>query len=49
MQLRPERISILKLTSNEPRTLTAEFNGERVAGLSWPATQNHVSVRELTY
>jgi len=42
-------ISTLKLTSGEPRTLTAEFNGEHVAGLSWSTTQNHVTVLELTY
>ncbi len=41
--------STLKLTSDEPRTVAAEFNGERVAGLSWPAAENNVSVLELTY
>jgi pimeloyl-ACP methyl ester carboxylesterase len=32
-----------------PRTVVAEFNGERVVGRSWPAAENHVSVLELTY
>ena len=32
-----------------PRTLVAEFNGERVVGRSWPLAENHVSVLELTY
>lgn len=41
--------STLRLTSDVPRTVAAEFNGEHVAGLSWPAAQNHVTVLELTY
>ncbi|HXD41698.1 MAG TPA: alpha/beta fold hydrolase [Ramlibacter sp.] len=32
-----------------PRSVTAEFNGERATGRSWPASQNHLSVLELTY
>jgi triacylglycerol lipase len=32
-----------------PRTVTAEFNGERVTGRSWPASENHLSILELTY
>jgi len=32
-----------------PRTLVAEFNGERVVGRSWPLADDHVSVLELTY
>ncbi len=32
-----------------PRAITAEFNGERVTGRSWPLAENHVSVLELTY
>ena len=32
-----------------PRLVSAEFNGERVVGRSWPAAQNHISVLELTY
>lgn len=32
-----------------PRTVVAEFNGEKVVGRSWPLAENHVSVLELTY
>ncbi len=32
-----------------PRAVTAEFNGERVTGRSWPLSENHVSVLEMTY
>jgi triacylglycerol lipase len=32
-----------------PRTISGEFNGERVTGRSWPAAENHVSILELTY
>jgi len=32
-----------------PRTLVAEFNGERVVGRSWPASANHLSILELSY
>ncbi len=32
-----------------PRTLVAEFNGEKVVGRSWPLADGHVSVLELTY
>jgi pimeloyl-ACP methyl ester carboxylesterase len=31
------------------RSVTAEFNGERVTGRTWPAADNHVSVLELTH
>jgi triacylglycerol lipase len=32
-----------------PRAVVAEFNGERVVGRSWPASENRVTVLELTY
>jgi triacylglycerol lipase len=32
-----------------PRVVVGEFNGERVVGRSWPASDNHVSILELTY
>lgn len=32
-----------------PRTVVAEFNGEKIVGRSWPLGENHVSVFELTY
>ena len=41
--------SKLKLTNEAQRSVTAEFNGERTAGLSWPLAQGHVSVLELTF
>lgn len=41
--------STLKLPADAQRSVAAEFNGERVAGLSWPLAQGHVSVLELTY
>jgi triacylglycerol lipase len=31
------------------RTVTGEFNGERLAGRTWPVAENRVSVLELTY
>ena len=41
--------SKLKLSADAQRSVTAEFDGERLAGLSWPLAQGHVSVLELTY
>lgn len=42
--------SRLRLPAAEPqRAVSAEFNGERLTGLSWPAAQQHVTVLELTY
>jgi pimeloyl-ACP methyl ester carboxylesterase len=41
--------SKLKLPVDAQRSVTAEFNGERLAGLSWPLAQGQVSVLELTY
>ncbi|MES3003038.1 MAG: twin-arginine translocation pathway signal [Pseudomonadota bacterium] len=32
-----------------PRAITAEFNGERVIGRTWPAANNEISILELTY
>jgi len=31
------------------RPIVAEFNGERVVGRIWPASDNHVAILELTY
>lgn len=37
-------------TSESPqRSVAAEFNGEQLRGLTWPASQGHVTVFELTY
>lgn len=41
--------SKLKLSAEAQRSVAAEFNGERIAGLSWPLAQGHVIVLELTY
>ena len=41
--------SKLKLPADAQRSVAAEFNGERIVGLSWPLAQGHVSVLELTY
>lgn len=41
--------SKLKLPADAQRSIAAEFNGERIAGLSWPTAQGHISVLELTY
>ena len=32
-----------------PRTVVAEFNGEKLVGRTWPLDGNHVAVFELTY
>ncbi len=39
----------LKLASAADRAITAEFNGEKLAGRVWPAEQQRVTVLELTY
>lgn len=41
--------SKIKLTSEAPRSVAGEFNGERVAGQTWPAAQGNVTLLELTY
>jgi triacylglycerol lipase len=41
--------SRIKPTEALARTVTAEFNGERVTGRTWPAKENHVSILELRY
>lgn len=40
--------SKLLLQEETPRTVQAEFNGERLAGRSWSAADGHVTVLELT-
>ncbi len=39
----------LRLTDAAPRAVVAEFNGERLAGQSWPLASGHLSVLELSY
>jgi hypothetical protein len=41
--------SKIKLATDAPRTVAAEFNGERLVGQTWPASGGDVSVLELTY
>jgi hypothetical protein len=41
--------SRLKLGNATDRAITAEFNGEKLAGRVWPAAAGHVTVLELTY
>ena len=42
-------VSRLKLPAGAPRTVAAEFNGERVVGWTWPAAENRTVVLELHY
>lgn len=37
----------VRLADATPRTVVGEFNGERIAGLSWPTAGNHVVWLEL--
>ncbi|MDB5870935.1 MAG: hypothetical protein JWQ07_377 [Ramlibacter sp.] len=41
--------SKIKPTGALPRAVTAEFNGEKLIGRTWPAAENHLSILELTY
>jgi len=41
--------SVLRLTGSDPRPITADFNGERVTGHTWPTHENRLVVLELTY
>ncbi|MBC7604361.1 MAG: twin-arginine translocation pathway signal, partial [Ramlibacter sp.] len=41
--------STLKPAFDVPRAITAEFNGERVIGRTWPVADGHVTTLELTY
>lgn len=41
--------SKIRLASDAPESVTAEFNGERVAGRTWPAEKGEISVLELSY
>jgi pimeloyl-ACP methyl ester carboxylesterase len=37
----------LKVADTAGRTVVGEFNGERIAGIAWPAAENHVVLLEL--
>jgi len=41
--------SRINLTQDGFRPISAEFNGEKITGQTWPAAGNHVVVLELTY
>lgn len=41
--------SKIKLPTDAQRAITGEFNGERITGLTWPATQGHITLLELSY
>jgi pimeloyl-ACP methyl ester carboxylesterase len=41
--------SKLKLEKEELRSIKAEFNGEKLVGQTWPASQGHMVMLELTY
>jgi len=41
--------SKINLAQDGLRPITAEFNGEKITGQTWPASSNHVVVLELTY
>jgi pimeloyl-ACP methyl ester carboxylesterase len=41
--------SKIKLMEDGVRAISAEFNGEKITGRTWPATDNHLVVLELTY
>jgi triacylglycerol lipase len=40
--------SKLVLPAAQARSISAEFNGERVVGRTWPAAENHLVVLEIT-
>ena len=44
-------VSSSKIVVAQPgvRSIVAEFNGERLAGQTWPASENRVVILELTY
>jgi hypothetical protein len=39
----------LRLSESTQRSISAEFNGEKLVGLTWPTAQGHTTVLELTY
>jgi pimeloyl-ACP methyl ester carboxylesterase len=42
-------VSRIKLPEAEPRTVVAEFNGERIAVRNWPTQENHAVIAEFHY
>ena len=41
--------SKLKLSQEGSRAISAEFNGEKITGRTWPTAENHVVIFELTH
>ncbi len=41
--------SKINLTQEGSRAISAEFNGEKITGRTWPVADNHLVVLELTY
>ena len=41
--------SRLRLSDGGSRPVTGEFNGERITGRTWPASDGHLTLLELTY
>jgi hypothetical protein len=41
--------SKLRLDDKTQRSVAAEFNGERLVGLTWPLAEGRTTVLELTY
>ncbi|PUE36631.1 twin-arginine translocation pathway signal [Limnohabitans sp. Hippo4] len=39
----------IRMDESPQRSVAAEFNGEQLKGLTWPASQGHITVLELTY
>lgn len=39
----------VNLTTDGVRPISAEFNGEKITGRTWPLAENHLVVLELTY
>ena len=39
----------IRMNESPQRSVAAEFNGEQLKGLTWPASQGHITVLELTY
>jgi hypothetical protein len=42
-------VSRLRIPEGPPRSVVAEFNGERIAVQSWPAQENHAVIAEFHY
>ncbi len=42
-------VAKVKLVDAPGRSVVGEFNGERIAGIAWPATDNAVTLLELSY